>query len=68
MGVWDAPYPLPTLGEAPVERPAQGPAASCTKCPRAACQVWQGPNLPLPYCGPLGKSLSLSEPVSCLVN
>ena len=64
VGVWDAPYPFPTLGEAPVERPA----ASCTKSPLPACQVWQGPNLPLPCCGPLGKSLSLSEPVSCLVN
>lgn len=33
VGVWDAPYPLPTLGEAPVERPAQGPLGSCTKSP-----------------------------------
>ena len=26
------------------------------------------PDLPLPCCGPVGKSLSLSEPMSCLVN
>ena len=68
VGVWDAPYPLPTLGEAPVERPAQWPLGSCTKSPHPAFQVWQGPNLPLPCCGPVGKYLSLSEPVSCLVN
>lgn len=58
VGVWDAPYPLPTLGR-PQWRGLL-PVPSPPALPR--------PDLPPPCCGPMGKSLSLSEPVSCLVN